>query len=81
MNAIKALIRVPVAADGSCFGPDLARNGHFTVGAKGEEKKYDSFEAALDALTKMDKPRWRRPNSAGNWGIVSGNAWKSIERG
>ena len=81
VTAISGMIRVPVAADGSTFGPDLVRKGHYTVGAKGAEKKYDHFEAALDALTKMDQPRWRRPNSAGNWGIVSGSAWKDIKRG
>ena len=79
--AIRGMIRVPVAADGSTFGPDLVRKGHYTVGAKGAEKKYDHFEAALDALTNMEQPRWRRPNSAGNWGIVSGSAWKDIKSG
>ncbi|AWI86779.1 hypothetical protein CEW88_23320 (plasmid) [Alloyangia pacifica] len=75
------MIRVPVAADGTAFGPDLARNGYYTVGAKGAEEKHASFDAALDALTKMDKPRWRRPNAAGNWGIVSGCSWRDIRKG
>lgn len=74
------VIFVPVAGDGSTFGPELQRNGHFTVGAKGAEVQYDSFEAALKALHRMDTPRWRRPNSAGNWGIVSGRDWKRIEK-
>ncbi|WP_194137732.1 hypothetical protein [Salipiger mangrovisoli] len=29
------MIRVPVAADGSTFGPDLGRERRYTVGAKG----------------------------------------------
>jgi hypothetical protein len=74
------VIFVPVAGDGSTFGPELQRNGHFTVGAKGAEVQHGSFEAALKALHQMDTPRWRRPNSAGNWGIVSGRDWKRIEK-
>lgn len=72
-------IRVPVAGDGSTFGPDLARNGRYTVGAKGAEVQYNDFDEALTALRAMDKPRWRRPNAAGNWGIVSGRDWMQIE--
>lgn len=77
----KEMIRVPVASDGSIFSPNLARNGRFTVGAKGAEEKHDSFEAALFALANMEKPRWRRPNSAGNWGIVCGHDWTDIQKG
>lgn len=80
-HTANGMIRVPVAADGTTFGPDLARNGYYTVGAKGAEEKHSSFSAALDALTRMDKPRWRRPNSAGNWGIVSGCSWTDIRTG
>lgn len=80
-HAAKGMIRVPVAADGTTFDPCLARNGYYTVGAKGAEEKHASFDAALDALTRMDKPRWRRPNAAGNWGIVSGCSWRDIRKG
>lgn len=75
----KALL-VPVAADGSIFGPHLERNGRYTVGAKGSEVQYDHFDAALAALREMDMPRWRRPNTAGNWGIVTGREWKPLAR-
>jgi hypothetical protein len=64
------VILVPVAGDGSTFGPDLARSGRYTVGAKGAEVQYDDFAAALAALHRMDTPHWRRPNAAGNWGIA-----------
>lgn len=74
------VVFVPVAADGSIFHPGLARGGKFTIGAKGEEVQHPSFEDALVALQKMATPRWRRPNEAGNWGIVSGRDWKRIER-
>lgn len=55
--------------------------GYFTVGPKGAEEKHDSFDAALEALNQMATPRWRRPNAAGNWGIVSGCSWKNIQNG
>lgn len=70
---------VPVAGDGSTFNPGIARNGRYTVGAKGAEVQYVDFEEALAALRAMDKPRWRRPNAAGNWGIVSGRGWEHIK--
>ena len=81
LSVTNGTIRVPVAADGTTFGPDLSRRGHYTVGAKGAEEKYACFDAALDALNRMDKPRWRRPNTAGNWGIVSGCSWTDIRKG
>lgn len=74
------VVFVPVAADGSHFHPGLARSGKFMIGAKGEEVQYPTFDEALTALQKMATPRWRRPNEAGNWGIVSGRDWKRIER-
>ncbi|NGQ92454.1 hypothetical protein G5V65_16280 [Rhodobacter sp. HX-7-19] len=74
------MVFVPVAADGSHFHPGLERGGKFMIGAKGEEVSYPSFNEALSALQKMATPRWRRPNEAGNWGIVSGRDWKRIER-
>jgi hypothetical protein len=74
------VVFVPVAADGSIFHPGLARGGKFTIGPKGEEVSHSRFEDALEALQKMATARWRRPNDAGNWGIVSGRDWKRIER-
>lgn len=66
---------VPVAKCGSWFGPHLARSGKFTIGAKGEELPYFNYGEALAALRAMTVPRWRRPNSKGNWGIVVGAWW------
>jgi len=71
---------VPLAADNSHFGPHLARNGRYTVGAKGSEVQYDDFDAAMMALREMDVPRWRRPNNVGNWGIVSGRSWIHLDK-
>ncbi len=74
------VVFVPVANDNSYFHPRLARGGQFTIGAKGEEVQYGTYEEALAELQKMATPRWRRPNGAGNWGIVSGRDWKRVER-
>ncbi|WP_202799818.1 ASCH domain-containing protein [Rhodanobacter fulvus] len=67
---------VPVAKCGNWFGPYLARAGKFTIGAKGEEVSYANYDEALSALRTMPVPRWRRPNSKGNWGIVTGVRWR-----
>jgi hypothetical protein len=66
---------VPVAKDGTWFGPHLLRAGQFMVGEKGDERRLDSFDEALQALRSMAVPRWRRPNAKCNWGIVSGSRW------
>lgn len=75
---------VPVDRDGAAFSPSLGRGegpAKFTVGAKGEEVQVEGYEAALERLTRMETPRWRRPNpESGNWGIVSGQSWRRIRR-
>lgn len=70
---------VPVARDGSVFTPALQRRSGFWVGDKGAEKTVETFEEALDILWRMPVPRWRRPNHAGNWGIVAGVEWIEVE--
>ncbi|ORE97758.1 hypothetical protein [Aurantimonas sp. 22II-16-19i] len=72
-------IRVPRAKDGSVFHTGLRRAGAFQIGPKGEEVRVDSFDRALDLLARMRKPYWRRPNAEGNWGIVAGNDWVTVE--
>ena len=66
---------VPVAKDGSWFGPHVGRGGVFQIGEKGAEFRVSGYEAALAQLRTMSPPRWRRPNEKGNWGIVSGVDW------
>jgi hypothetical protein len=64
---------VPFASDNSEFDPAKCfRNGNYSVGPKGAERTFTDYRQALDALARM-KPAayWRRPNSAGNWGIVT----------
>ncbi|MHC2841718.1 hypothetical protein [Bradyrhizobium diazoefficiens] len=64
---------VPFASDNTEFDPTKClRAGKYTVGPKGAEITFTDYRRALDALARM-KPAayWRRPNSAGNWGIVT----------
>ena len=50
------------------------------MGDKDDEVQFDDFDEALAYLRRMGLAKWRRPNAAGNWGIVSGRDWKRIER-
>lgn len=61
------------------FTPALRRNTGFWIGAKGAEKVVKSFEEALNSLRSMPVPRWRRPNTSGNWGIVAGIEWVELK--
>ena len=74
------MVFVPVARDGSWFGPDCRSGGRFTIGAKGSEVKYTDYFAALDALLKMPTPHWRRPNAHGIHGIVTGVHFDRMRR-
>jgi hypothetical protein len=73
-------VTVPQASDGTVFHPGLRRRNGYTIGEKGSEQKLDRYEDALDALTGMKEPRWRRPNKEGNWGIVKGVSWVTWAR-
>lgn len=70
---------VPYAADGSHFGPHLRRSGKFTVGEKEDEIQFEEFDEAIAYLRRMGVAKWRRPNAAGNWGIVSAVRWSTIQ--
>ncbi len=77
----KEYVNVPVASDGTYFSYACAyKRGGFTVGEKGDEIKVESFDEALDYLINMPHAKWRRPNSAGNYGIVSAVEWRRILR-
>lgn len=73
---------VPYAADGSCFHPGLAssRDGSFAVGDKTAQKRFGTFSEALEYLRSMNTAKWRRPNTSGNWGIVSAVRWDKLEK-
>ncbi|PPQ32045.1 hypothetical protein CCR94_07240 [Rhodoblastus sphagnicola] len=68
---------VPATKDGNLFDPKTCRRAHgYTIGKKGSEVKVEDYRSALDRLSKMPTPQWRRPNALGNWGIVSGVSWQ-----
>jgi len=75
---------VPEARDGSLFTPTACRRGgergepHYTIGAKGSEQDFDSYDTALAELSRMTIPRWRRPNEQGNFGIVTAERWRRL---
>lgn len=67
------ILWIPFASDNTEFDPTKClRGAKYTVGPKGSEITFTDYRQALDALARM-KPAayWRRPNSAGNWGIVT----------
>lgn len=72
---LNSITRVPIARDGSVFSSECGRNGVFTVGEKGDERRFDNFHEALAYLKSMPTAKWRRPNAKGNWGIVSAVKW------
>lgn len=61
------------------FSPALKRGTGYWIGDKGAEMSVADFDDALVILRKMPTPKWRRPNSSGNWGIVAGVGWETIE--
>jgi hypothetical protein len=67
---------VPISKDGSTLDPKTCcRAGGFWVGPKGNEQRFSTYSGALAALRLLDRPSWRRPNSAGNWGLVAAVRW------
>lgn len=71
---------VPVAKDGSHFGPHLAASGRpYTVGEKDGPHRFEDFHQALAHLKSMKVAKWRRPNAAGNWGLVSAVEWLPLD--
>ena len=68
------------ARDGSHFGPHLRRAKGYQIGPKGQERYVDNLDEAIRQLRGMPVPCWRRPNSQGIWGIVSGVEWKVLTR-
>lgn len=71
---------VPVASDGSWFSPRCATAGGYTIGAKGDEMRHQDYFEALAALMKMKSPKWRRPNTSGNRGIVTATRYERVTR-
>ena len=78
-HPLESPVFVPVSRDGSAFHPGLQRGGKYPIGEKGSEIQIDGFGEALAALQRMSTPYWRRPNLAGNWGIVAGVRWVRLD--
>lgn len=79
-QASQVEIDVPEAADGTIFAPCLKRRAGFMIGPKGSEEVIPDYDDALARMRQMDKGRWRRPNAAGNWGIVSQTGTRRMTR-
>jgi hypothetical protein len=73
-DAIKGkILWVPFASDNTEFHPvKCQRNNKYQIGPKGSEKSVTDYFQALDCLARMRPVAyWRRPNTVGNWGIVT----------
>lgn len=77
--ALDNVVFVPVARDESVFHPGLRRGAGYTIGDKGDEFQIGDFHEALEALQRMPKAHWRRPNRMGHWGIVVGVRWERYD--
>ncbi len=76
---VSAIRKVPVAKDGSVFTEDCKNGkGVYRVGDKGDEQVFHHYSEALSYLSRMQTAKWRRPNSKGNWGIVSAVEWVEV---
>lgn len=47
-------------------------------GEKDAETRFNSFDEALAYLKAMPVAKWRRPNDAGNWGLVTAVRWGKL---
>jgi hypothetical protein len=74
-GSMRINMKLPVAEDGSFFGPHLRHAGEYQVGERGSERKFSEFAAALAFLKAQPKAYWRRPNSKGNMDIVVAVEW------
>jgi hypothetical protein len=67
-------VQVPfyVEPDGSkTFLPKCRAKSGYKVGPKGDEKLFTDYWKALECVAAMKPPRFRRPNAANNFGIVT----------
>lgn len=79
---------VPVDSDGNPFLPSLARRGRdgvvrFTIGSKSDPEFVEDYWDALELLSRMTSPRWRRPpvSGKGGWSLVTGQeGWRRFPR-
>lgn len=79
-NSNETMYTVPQAKDGSLFSPSCSSRNGFTIGPKGSEFQVSDFEEALESLSRMKKPYWRRRNNKGRLGIVTGVTWVNVPK-
>ena len=81
LSEIRDPVFVPVAADGTRFEGSLRRDRGFQIGPKGDETWVADFDEALERLTHMPVPCWRRPSDgSGRMGIVRATHWERVPR-
>lgn len=79
---------VPVDGNSNPFQPSIARRGRdgifrYAIGAKSDPEYVEDYWEALDRLSRMTTPRWRRPPSSGKggWSLVTGQeGWRRFAR-
>ena len=80
-QTISSPIFVPASADGSYFSPDLRMEKGYQIGVEGKERFVEDFDEALDQLTKMSPPTWRRPSATSDrLGRVVSTKWVRVTR-
>jgi hypothetical protein len=73
---LEDVLFVPATREGAIFDPASCRGSEgYTIGQKGSEQKFDDYLLALDRLSRMPTPFWRRPNSIGKRSTVAGASW------
>ena len=84
-------IKLPVDKDGDFLRPEYKQRKGYHIGMNKKhviniglseellERYYEDYFIALENLTTMSEPRWRRPNLNGNWGVVKCFYWKWID--
>jgi len=74
-------IFVPVAVDGTYFGPGLRLQSGYQIGPEETERFVEDFDDALEQLKRMPTPTWRRPSTgSGRFGRVVGTKWIRMTR-
>lgn len=79
-------VRVPfyIERDGTktFFLPSCRAKSGYKVGPKGSEEAFADYWLALERVGSMQPPRFRRPNSEGNFGIVccDSTAFEEVRR-
>lgn len=71
-------VYVPVTDDGAVFLPEMYRSSGYQIGKYGDETYHQDYFEALEKLQTMKAPKFRRPNSEGNWGIKVVGQWKRV---